>query len=68
MRTPLSADSGPLSTLASVPWFLLGLAGVAYGWLSQVQLPFVDRFQSRRGYRTVSVDEDAQVLRFEDDD
>ncbi|KAL4245130.1 Vacuolar protein sorting/targeting protein 10 [Abortiporus biennis] len=42
-------DSGVLGTLASVPWFLLGLAGIG-------------------GYRNVPVDEDAQILRFEDEE
>ncbi|EJD41407.1 Oligoxyloglucan reducing end-specific cellobiohydrolase [Auricularia subglabra TFB-10046 SS5] len=64
-------DAGALSTLASVPWFVLGLVGVAWSWIRSIQLPYaVERaFQSRRrGYRHVPVDEDAQVLRFEDED
>ncbi|KAG8905227.1 vacuolar protein sorting/targeting protein PEP1 [Tulasnella sp. 403] len=62
-------DSGPMATLASIPWFLVGVAGVAYAYITTIRIPWVsDRFQTRRGYRNVPVDEDAQVLRFEDDD
>ncbi|KZV85936.1 Oligoxyloglucan reducing end-specific cellobiohydrolase [Exidia glandulosa HHB12029] len=65
-------ESGPLSTLASVPWFLIGVAGIAWNWVRSIQLPFaVDntfRSSRRRGYRHVPVDEDAQVLRFEDEE
>ena len=57
-------DSGPLATLASVPYFILGLVGIAWEYVSS-RMP---QFQSRRGYRTVPVDEDAQVLRFEDEE
>ncbi|KAG8926574.1 vacuolar protein sorting/targeting protein PEP1 [Tulasnella sp. 418] len=68
-RTSLGESSGPLDTLLSIPWFLLGVTAVAIARLREVKIPFVsDRFQSRRGYRTVAVDEDAQVLRFEDDE
>lgn len=57
-------DSGPLATLASVPYFVLGLAGIAWEYVSSRS----PQFRSRRGYRTVPVDEDAQVLRFEDEE
>ncbi|KAG8759479.1 vacuolar protein sorting/targeting protein PEP1 [Serendipita sp. 396] len=62
------SDSGPLATLASIPWFIVGIAGIAWSYIES--LPFFPRtvFRSRRGYRHVAVDEDAQVLRFEDDD
>jgi hypothetical protein len=64
-------DSGFMSTLASVPWFILGLAGIAWeytvssfeSWAPQRSL-----FRSRRGYRDLPADEDAQVLRFEDEE
>ncbi|KAF8634658.1 hypothetical protein AX15_000797 [Amanita polypyramis BW_CC] len=61
-----TGDSGVLGTLASVPWYLVGVAGVAWEWVSS-------RFNSvavrtRRGYRNVSIDEDAQILRFEDEE
>jgi hypothetical protein len=54
---------GALDTLASVPWYLLGLAGIAWEWVASR----VDRVRPRRGYRHVPVDEDAQILRFEDE-
>lgn len=55
-----------LDTLASVPWFLLGIAAVALEWISSR----LDRsgFRGRRGYRNVPIDEDAQILRFEDEE
>lgn len=54
-----------LDTLASVPWFLIGIAGVAAEWVSST----LDRsgIRGRRGYRNVPIDEDAQILRFEDE-
>ncbi|KAF9035551.1 signal sequence binding protein [Panaeolus papilionaceus] len=59
-------NGGVLDTLASVPWFLIGLAGIAYesvaAWLDTNVL------RSRRGYRNVPIDEDAQILRFEDEE
>ncbi|KAF9450688.1 vacuolar protein sorting/targeting protein 10 [Macrolepiota fuliginosa MF-IS2] len=55
-----------MDTLASVPWFLVGIAGIAFEWISSR----IDRvgLRSRRGYRDLPVDEDAQVLRFEDEE
>lgn len=55
-----------LDTLASVPWFLVGIARIAVEWVSS-------RFNKRglggrRGYRNIPIDEDAQVLRFEDEE
>ncbi|KAJ3513798.1 hypothetical protein NLJ89_g2750 [Agrocybe chaxingu] len=65
-QSPFNRDSGALATLASVPWFLIGLAGIVYesvaSWLDTHLLG------SRRGYRNLPIDEDAQVLRFEDED
>ena len=59
-------DSGPLATLASIPWYVLGVAGTMWSKISP-RLPFIKKKPGRGGYRTVAVDEDAQVLRFEDD-
>ncbi|KAF8579723.1 Oligoxyloglucan reducing end-specific cellobiohydrolase [Ramaria rubella] len=58
------SDSGPLATLASVPYFVVGLVGIAWEYV----MSRAPRLQSRRGYRNVPVDEDAQVLVFEDED
>lgn len=64
-----SQNSDLMETVASIPWFLLGLAGVAYAYVTSIRIPFVsDAIGSRRGYRNVPIDEDAQVLRFEDED
>ncbi len=63
-----SSDSGVLATLASVPWFLVGLGGIAYEWVAERVDSAVVSFQGRRGYRNLPVDEDAQILRFEDEE
>ncbi|KZO92920.1 Oligoxyloglucan reducing end-specific cellobiohydrolase [Calocera viscosa TUFC12733] len=69
VRPSLSTDAGLVDTIASVPWYLLGLATVALSAVSRIKIPFIGGlFRSRRGYRTVAVDEDAQVLRFEDEE
>ncbi|KAH7908483.1 hypothetical protein BJ138DRAFT_352183 [Hygrophoropsis aurantiaca] len=62
------SGSGALDTLASVPWFLFGLAGIAWEYVSSTAESASLGFRSRRGYRDVPVDEDAQVLRFEDEE
>lgn len=65
-RTPYSRDTGVMSTLASIPWFIIGVAGIAYEWVaSRVDTHL---FDSRRGYRNLPIDEDAQILRFEDEE
>lgn len=63
-----SGSGNALDTLASVPWFLLGLGGIAYAYVSSSIENLVSGFRSRRGYRDVPVDEDAQILRFEDEE
>ncbi|KAL0567823.1 vacuolar protein sorting/targeting protein PEP1 [Marasmius crinis-equi] len=73
-----SSSGGVLDTLASVPWFLLGIGQIAISWIAER----VDDMRNSmgggggggyggrgyRGYRNVPIDEDAQVLRFEDED
>ncbi|KAF9551404.1 Oligoxyloglucan reducing end-specific cellobiohydrolase [Agrocybe pediades] len=59
-------DSGVLATLASVPWFIIGIGGIAYEWVASRADTYL--FRSRRGYRHVPIDEDAQILRFEDEE
>ncbi|KAL6301716.1 hypothetical protein BKA93DRAFT_738184 [Sparassis latifolia] len=63
-----SNDSGVLATLASVPWFLIGVAGIAWEWVASTIESATLPMRSRGGYRTVPVDEDAQILRFEDEE
>ncbi|KAH9479087.1 vacuolar protein sorting/targeting protein PEP1 [Psilocybe cubensis] len=65
-RPAYGGDTGVLATLASVPWFIIGLAGIAWEWV--VSRADTHLFRSRRGYRNVPIDEDAQILRFEDDE
>jgi hypothetical protein len=62
-------EGGILSTLASVPVVVVAVSRGLYARVSSV-LPgrSTGRYPTRGGYRTVAVDEDAQVLRFEDDD
>ncbi|KAI0766636.1 Oligoxyloglucan reducing end-specific cellobiohydrolase [Trametes elegans] len=67
-RLRYSSDSGVLETLASVPWFLLGIAGIAYEWVFEQVDHLVVQLRGRRGYRNLPVDEDAQILRFEDEE
>ena len=57
-----------LDTLASVPVYLGGLAGIAFDWVASKVDSTSDQWRAQRGYRNVAVDEDAQVLRFEDED
>ena len=62
------SDGGFFDTLASVPWFLIGIAGVAWEWVvSHVESSSIN-YRTRRGYRDIPVDEDAQILRFEDEE
>lgn len=55
--------TGPLSTLASVPYFLVGIGAASIAWVSD-KVPFLqDLFQGRRSrYSTVPIDEDAEIL------
>lgn len=51
-----------MSTLASVPYFMLGVASAAAAWV-QEQIPFIrGLFPGGRRYRTVPIDEDAEIL------
>ncbi|KAG8725549.1 vacuolar protein sorting/targeting protein PEP1 [Ceratobasidium sp. 395] len=62
-------DGGIVSTLASVPVVVVAVSRGLYAQVTSM-LPSrsAGRYPTRGGYRTVAVDEDAQVLRFEDDD
>ncbi|KAG2364310.1 vacuolar protein sorting/targeting protein 10 [Suillus spraguei] len=62
------SGSGVMATLASVPWFLLGLSGIAFEYVASSLESVSMGYRTRRGYRDVPVDEDAQVLRFEDEE
>jgi len=66
-RPAFGGDTGVVATLASIPWFIIGITGIGYEWVaSRVDTYF---FRSRRsGYRDVPIDEDAQILRFEDEE
>ena len=61
-------DTGIVATLASVPWFLIGIAGIAWEWVTSNLESIPIGFRTRRGYRDLPVDEDAQILRFEDEE
>lgn len=58
-------SGGVLDTIASIPWFLIGITGIAWEWTAS---QFRGTFPSRSGYRNIPVDEDAQILRFEDEE
>ena len=61
---PAYSNSTVFDTLASVPWFVVGVVGIAIERISSA-IPWR---RNRTGYRNVAVDEDAQILRFEDED
>lgn len=65
-RPAYGGETGVVATLASVPWFVIGVAGIAYEWVYSRADKYL--FRSRRGYRNVPIDEDAQILRFEDEE
>jgi len=67
-RSAYGGDTGIVSTLASVPWFLLGLAGIAWEYVAERLERLPIGFRARRGYRDLPVDPDAQILRFEDEE
>jgi len=60
--------SGSLVTLASVPWFLIGVIGITWEHALSLFGLATAGYRSRRGYRDVPVDEDAQILHFEDEE
>lgn len=62
------AASGALAVLASVPFFLIGV--VAAGWSAvERRLPFIEGLFTRRpAYRSVPIDEDAEILGTYEDD
>lgn len=64
-RSSFGGDSGILSTLTSVPWFLVGLAGIAWQFLASNVESLSNSYRARRRYRNLPVDEDARILRFE---
>ena len=51
-----------------MPWFLIGLGGIAYEWVAERVESVAVQLRGRRGYRNLPVDEDAQILRFEDEE
>jgi hypothetical protein len=62
------SDAGFVETLASVPWFVIGIAAVAYEAVAERLRGTTLPLRTQRGYRTVPVDEDAQILRFADEE
>jgi hypothetical protein len=56
-----SPESGPsmLTVLASAPWYLLGLLGIAFKYVSK-------GYHARRKKGAVSLDEDAEILHIGD--
>jgi hypothetical protein len=60
--------SGVVEFLVSVPWFLIGIVGVAIERLRDIELPFVGRRNRRGGYRSLRLDMDAELLADYDDD
>jgi len=68
-RPAYGGETGVIATLASVPWFIIGVTGIAYQWVaSRVDSTLRTLRPGRSGYRDVPIDEDAQILRFEDEE
>jgi hypothetical protein len=63
-----TSDAGVVATLASVPWYLIGVANVAFEVVAERVRDATFALRPRRGYRDVPVDEDAQILRFADEE
>ena len=56
------AGSGAFSTIASVPYFLIGVSQAGWAWVVQ-KVPFLeDLFARRAPFRQVPLDDDAEVL------
>ena len=60
--------SGVFATLASVPWFLIGVIDITWEHTSSLFGSAAIGYRSGRGYRDVLIDEDAQILHFEDEE
>ncbi|ORY35539.1 hypothetical protein BCR39DRAFT_567933 [Naematelia encephala] len=56
------ASSGALSTLASVPYFLIGVAQASWAWVVRKVPVLEDLFGRRMPYRQVPLDDDAEIL------
>lgn len=67
-RPAYGGSSDMMATLASVPWFLLGIASIVWENVAEVLERLPLGFRARRGYRDLPVDPDAQILRFEDEE
>ncbi|KAJ7579906.1 vacuolar protein sorting/targeting protein 10 [Mycena floridula] len=65
---PRYNDGGIMGTIASVPWFLIGVAGIAWEWVVSTAEGFNIGRRRGYGYRNLPVDEDARILRFEDEE
>ncbi|KAH8981343.1 Oligoxyloglucan reducing end-specific cellobiohydrolase [Lactarius akahatsu] len=63
-----ASDAGFVETLASVPWFIVGVAAVAFEAVAEWARGATLSLRTQRGYRNVPVDEDAQILRFADEE
>ena len=61
-------ESGVLETVASVPYYVLALAGAVWEAVVERVADATTNMRTRSGYRTVPIDEDAQILRFEDEE
>lgn len=67
-RPHFASDAGFVETLASVPWFIIGVAAVTFERVSEWAHGATLSLRVQRGYRNVPVDEDAQILRFADEE
>ena len=66
-----ASASGPLALVASIPFFLVGLAQNLGTWISSIEVPYISdaiRRRQRSGYRAIRIDDDAELLRDYDED
>jgi hypothetical protein len=53
-------DSGTLSTLASIPYFLVATTQATWAWVVE-RVPFLDdMFARRMPYRSIPIDDDGE--------
>lgn len=56
---------GVVDVLVSIPFFIIGTIAVIVGYVKEMEIPFISdrlRRSSSRGYRGISIDDDAEIL------
>ncbi|KAI5476446.1 signal sequence binding protein [Pseudohyphozyma bogoriensis] len=66
-----TSGSGVVDVLVSVPWFVVGVVGAVVAYVREMEIPYVSdrlRRSSRSGYRSLRLDDDAELLQDYDSD